>query len=249
MIQSIDRAAKVLGLLGGARRLGITELSGALDLPPPTIHGIVKSLQAHGLVAKEPGGVRYMLGPALLKLSSVYLDSLEVRSRAMHWMHGLSEKVGLASRIGVEHFGEVLVVHHEPRPDGTAQMPETGITIPSHVSAMGKVLLAYDDDHAAEVLSRPLRSLTGATLTEPDALRGEFADIRSNEVAFENEEAIVGEVSVAAPVLGGSGQVVAALAVVAPSSGWPLEGAVVAGVRDAARSISRELGGTAWSAR
>ena len=44
MIQSIDRAAKILGLLQGSRRLGISEMAAALDLPPSTVHGIVKSL-------------------------------------------------------------------------------------------------------------------------------------------------------------------------------------------------------------
>ena len=77
MIQSIDRAAKILALLQGSRRMGISELAAALELPPSTVHGIVKSLQAHGLVAQQPSGNRYVLGPALLKLSSVYLDTLD----------------------------------------------------------------------------------------------------------------------------------------------------------------------------
>ena len=34
MIQSIDRAAKILALLQGSRRMGITELAAALDLRP-----------------------------------------------------------------------------------------------------------------------------------------------------------------------------------------------------------------------
>src|SRR6187431_3230722 len=50
VIQSIDRAARILSSLQGARHLGITELAGELDLPPSTIHGLVKSLQEHGLV-------------------------------------------------------------------------------------------------------------------------------------------------------------------------------------------------------
>src|SRR5690606_21615118 len=85
VIQAIDRAAKVLQSLQGARHLGITDLAAALELPPSTVHGIVKSLQEHGLVAKERGGNRYMLGPALVKLSNVYLDTLDVPARAMRW--------------------------------------------------------------------------------------------------------------------------------------------------------------------
>ena len=71
----------------------------SLDLPPSTIHGLVKSLQEHGLVAKEPGTSRYMLGPALLKLSNVYLDTLDVRARAMRWTAELARRTGCAIRL------------------------------------------------------------------------------------------------------------------------------------------------------
>ena len=96
MIQAIDRAAQVLRALQGSRHLGVSELGARLTLPPSTVHGIVKSLQAHGLVAKEPHGQRYMLGPTLLQLSNVYLDTLDVRARAMRWTADLSERTGLA---------------------------------------------------------------------------------------------------------------------------------------------------------
>ncbi len=246
VIQSIDRAAKILGLLQGSRRMGISELATALDLPPSTVHGIVKSLQAHGFVAQQPSGNRYVLGPALLKLSSVYLDTLDVRARSMRWMHELSRRTGLASRLGVEMFGEVVVIHHDRRPDGTEQMPETGVTIPSHVSAMGKVLLAYDAAHAADVLSRPLPSLTAETTTEPGRLREEFEQVKRDALGFENEEAVIGESSVAAPISAEEGEVIAAIAVVMPSSAWPPTEAVLNDLREAARNISRELGASTW---
>jgi DNA-binding IclR family transcriptional regulator len=249
VIQSIDRAAKILGLLQGSRRLGISEMAAALDLPPSTVHGIVKSLQSHGFVAQQPSGNRYVLGPALLKLSSVYLDTLDVRARSMRWMHELSRRTGLASRLGVESFGEVIVIHHDRRPDGTEQMPETGVTIPSHVSAMGKVLLAYDAAHAADVLSRPLPSLTAETTTEPDLLREEFEQVRRDALGYENEEAVIGESSVAAPICAEDGEVIAAIAVVLPSNAWPPTAAVLDDLREAARNISRELGAPAWPPR
>jgi DNA-binding IclR family transcriptional regulator len=171
MIQAIDRAARVLQSLQGARRLGITELGVMLELPPSTVHGIVKSLQAHGLVTKERGGNRYMLGPALLKLSSVYLDTLDVRARGTRWTKELSSRTGCVVRLGVDLFDEVIIILHEPRPDGTQQMMETGIAIPVHASALGKVLLAYNPVLADDVLSKPLRSLTGYTITDASAIR------------------------------------------------------------------------------
>lgn len=247
MIQSIDRAARILGLLQGARRLGISELAAALELPPSTVHGLVKSLQAHGLVAQESAGNRYVLGPALLRLSSVYLDTLDVRSRAMRWMHELSRRTGYASRLGVNLLDEVLIIHHDRRPDGTEQMPETGLNLPSHASALGKVLLAYNPELEDEVLGRPMAEFTAETMTDPTALRAQLEEVRKNALGFEYEEAIIGEASVATPIYGESGTVVAALSVVLSVSEWPAGEGTIRELRDAAWTISRELGASAWS--
>jgi DNA-binding IclR family transcriptional regulator len=249
VIQSIDRAAKILGLLQGARRLGISELATALELPASTVHGIVKSLQSHGLVAQETSGNRYLLGPTLLKLSSVYLDTLDVRSRSIRWMHELSRRTGMSSRLGVQLFGEVIVIHDDRRPDGSEQMPETGATIPSHASAMGKVLLAYDADHATTALDKPLVSLTADTITDADELRAGFERIRREALGSEREEAVIGEASVAAPVCAEDGFVIAAVAVVFPASTWPVSDDVLNDLRECARNISRELGASAWPPR
>lgn len=246
LIQSIDRAAKVLSSLQGARHLGITDLALALDLPPSTVHGIVKSLQSHGLVAKEPNSNRYMLGPALLKLSNVYLDTLDVRARAMRWTQELARRTGFSTRLGAELFDEVIIIHHDRRPDGSEQMPETGLSIPAHASAMGKILLAFNPEQADEILAKPLRSLTGDTVTDPEKLRLQFLQIVQVGVASEQDEAVLGESALAAPIVDSSASVIAAVSVVIPSSQWPPLDSVLNDLRETARNISRELGASAW---
>jgi DNA-binding IclR family transcriptional regulator len=247
VIQAIDRAAQVLRALQGSRHLGVSELGARLDLPPSTVHGIVKSLQAHGLVAKEPHGQRYMLGPTLLQLSNVYLDTLDVRARAMRWTSDLSERTGLAVRLGVEFFDEVIVIHHEPRPDGSRQMPETGLTIPAHASALGKVLLAHHPAFREQVLAAgPLRSLTGDTIVDPDALRRQLEDVLRTGLGLEQEEAVLGEASVAAAIADRDNEAVAAVAVVFPADQEPVDPKVLTLLRECARNVSRELGATSW---
>lgn len=242
MIQSIDRAARIMNLLQGARRLGISELAAALELPPSTVHGLVKSLQAHGLVAQEPGGSRYVLGPALLRLSSVYLDTLDVRARSLRRMHELSQHTGLASHLGVLLGTDVLVIHHDRRPDGSEQMPETGLTLPAHASALGKVLLAHDDDVRGQVLAGELADLTDATVTDATMLRDQLSDVRRTGLATSIEEAVLGDAAAAVPVADQDGRVIAALGVLAAADAFPLPDAILRELRDAARAISRDLG-------
>jgi DNA-binding IclR family transcriptional regulator len=249
MIQAIDRAAQILTALQGARHLGITELGARLNLPPSTVHGIVKTLEANGFVVKEPNGSRYMLGPILLKLSNVYLDTHEIRARAMRWTSELTRRTGLAARLGVELFDEVIIVHHNRRPDGTQQMYETGITIPAHASALGKVLLAFNSANADALLGHALTSQTGETIVDPQILRADFARTAMEALATERDEAVLGEASVAAPIVDRSGTVVAAVSVVMPTSEYPPSESVLNDLRETARTISRELGAPAWPPR
>lgn len=247
MIQSVDRALRILLALQGARRMSLSDLSAQLGLPSSTVHGILRTLADHGMVEQEPGSVRYMLGPAVLRLSSVYLDSLEFRSRTLKWAEELARRSGLAVRAGVLLLDDVVIVHHEPRPDGSRQMPEVGFVIPAHASALGKALLAFGaDDALRRQPSDPLRSMTGETIVDPVALAEHLRDVWRTGVAQEHDEAVLGESSLAAPVFDATGAAVGAIAVVVPSSEWPPAPSLGDDLREAARNVSRELGAPGW---
>ena len=69
MIQSVDRAVRILrALSGGPGRLGVSELSDRLGLAKGTVHGLLRTLQAHGLVEQHADSDKYQLGPQLLQL-------------------------------------------------------------------------------------------------------------------------------------------------------------------------------------
>lgn len=247
MIQSVDRAIRILTALQGARRMSLSELAGRLDLPPPTVHGIVRTLVAHGMVSQDPSSGRYQLGPAVLRLGNVYLDTLEMRSRSVTWAEELSRRTGFAVRVGVLLADEVVVVHHEPRPDGSRQMPEVGIVIPAHASALGKAMLAFLPGEATALLDGPpLRSMTGETVTDPAELRKQLDDTRATGLAYECDEAVLGESCVAGAVFDATGLAVGAVAVVVPTNEWPAGDSAIEAVRSAARTISRGLGAVQW---
>ena len=247
MIQSVDRAIRVLVALQGGRRMTLSELAGRLELPASTVHGIVRTLVGHGMVVQEHGSGRYQLGPAVLRLGNVYLDTLELRSRAIPWAEDLARRSGCAVRTGVLVLEDVVIIHHQPRPDGSRQMPEVGIVIPAHSSALGKAMLAFDDEAASRMLATaPLRSMTGDTITSPDELKKQLAEISSSGLAYEQDEAVLGECALAGPVFDSSGLPVGAIGLVVPAANWPVDSATRDTVREAARAISRELGAMSW---
>jgi DNA-binding IclR family transcriptional regulator len=246
MIQSVDRAIRILGVLQGARRLSLSEVASRLELPPSTVHGILKTLQAHGMVVQDRDSNRYQLGPAVLKLGNVYLDTLELRSRAVTWSEELARRSGHAVRTGVLTFDEVVIIHHEPRPDGSRQMPEVGIVIPAHASALGKALLAFLPQQVDELTGDKLRSMTSETLVDPAVLRAQLAVVAKEALATEREEAVLGEAGIASPIFDASGVAVGAIGIVLPAADWPPAESSFTAVREAARNISRELGASRW---
>jgi DNA-binding IclR family transcriptional regulator len=250
VIQSVDRAIRVLTALQGARRMSLSELATRLDLAPSTTHGIVRTLVEHGMVVQERGSSRYQLGPAVLRLGNVYLDTLELRSKAIPWAEDLARRTGLAVRTGVLLIDDVVIIHHEPRPDGSRQMPEVGIVIPVHASALGKAMLAFLPDEEERVVTSEtgLRSMTGETLTLPKDLVEQLKEVRSTGIAVEQDEAVIGESALASPVFDPSGAV-GAIAVVIPSGGAVAQHDARDIVRETARALSRELGAESWPPR
>jgi DNA-binding IclR family transcriptional regulator len=150
MIQSVDRAARILeALAGGPRRLGVSELAERLGLSRPTVHGLLQTLQAHGFVEQDRDSDKYQLGAGLLQLGNSYLDLNELRGRSIVHAERLAERTQAAVRVGVMHGANIVVVHHVFRPDAAFQVLEVGAQLPLHASALGKAMLAYS---APEVL-------------------------------------------------------------------------------------------------
>jgi DNA-binding IclR family transcriptional regulator len=250
-IQSIERAAAILRLLSGRnRRLGVVQIAGELELPKTTVHGILRTLAAVGFVEQDSDSGKYQLGAALLHMGSSYLDGNELRTRALNWSDSLAARSGESVRIGTLHESQVLVVHHVFRPDDSRQALEVGTLQPAHATAMGKVLLAAHRFAAAELAGNGLAQFTTATITDRDALLATLDDVLERGWAADAEELVAGEVSLAAPIDDRRGVTVGAIGISGPVERMSENGApkmeLVSFVREAARSVSRDLGAIPW---
>jgi DNA-binding IclR family transcriptional regulator len=141
------------------------------------------------------------------------------------------------------------VVHHVFRPDATFGVPEVGLQLPLHASALGKAILAYSPDQVlGDLVAEPLPQLTKRTL-DGAGLRRDIVSVREQGFATERDEAVLGEASVAAPIFDHAGNAAGAIAVVDATEvlfGRGLAKGVAAAVTEAARGISRELGAARW---
>ena len=144
MIQSVERAAAILAALGsGTPRLGVTEIAERVGLAKPTIHGLLRALVAHDLVAQDPASGKYSLGAGVLQLGNAYLDGSELRARSLLWAESLAQRTNEAVWVATLSGTRVIVLHHVFRPDNTVQILEVGAAIPWYACALGHAIVAY----------------------------------------------------------------------------------------------------------
>ncbi|HEY6279557.1 MAG TPA: IclR family transcriptional regulator [Streptosporangiaceae bacterium] len=247
MIQSVERAARILAVLGsGTPRLGVTEIAERVGLAKPTVHGLLRTLEKHGLVAQDDDTGKYSLGPAVLLLGNAYLDGSELRSRSLLWAESLAQRASEAVWVASLSGSRVIVLHHVFRPDNTVQILEVGAAIPWHACALGHAIVAnLPDAGRAAALAADLAPLTGRTKTTRVALSRVLNQVRRQGYAVEDQEATVGDAGIAAPILGRDAVVAGAIGVVGAADRLLVPATrdeLVRAVQEAARSISRDLG-------
>jgi len=247
MIQSVERAAAILGALGsGTPRLGVTEIAERVGLAKPTVYGLLRTLEKHDLVVQDPDSGKYSLGPGVLQLGNAYLDGSELRARSLLWAESLAQRANEAVWVATLSGSRVIVLHHVFRPDNTVQILEVGAAIPWHACALGNAIVAYLPATAsARVMSADLAPLTGRTKTSRAALSRALAQVRKNGYAVEDQEATVGDAGVAAPIMNRHGSVAGAIGVVGPADRLLAAGTkdeLARAVLESARSVSRDLG-------
>src|ERR1700685_641971 len=198
MIQSVERAAAILGALGsGTPRLGVTEIADRVGLAKPTVYGLLRTLEKHELVAQDADTGKYSLGPGVLQLGNAYLDGSELRARSLRWSESLAQRANEAVWVATLSGARVIVLHHVFRPDNTVQILEVGAAIPWHACALGHAIVAHLPDAA-----------------RARALAGALAQVRERGYAVEDQEAPVGDAGIAAPILSRDAVVAGSIGVV-----------------------------------
>ncbi len=249
MIQSVDRAARVLHLLAsGPASLGLADIARGTGLAKATAHGLLRTLENTKLVRQDPVTGRYSLGVAVLELSNAYLGGSPLRARAVMAASRLSVETDEAVWV-VELVAErIVVVHHHLSPNEMMASLNVGASIPWHATAFGQAIVAHlPADELTALLKRPRVALTGRTLTRVRELRNRLGEVARQGLAVENQEASVGDAAVAAPVLDHNGAPIGAIGIVGPAERilgedcLPRQGAAV---QRAANAVRKELLGS-----
>ncbi len=213
-IQSVNRALSLICLFThGSPRLGITEISKALGLPKPTVHGLVRTLVKQGFVQQDPQTRKYRLGLKIYELGIVLAGSLDINQRGAGVAYQLAKQTGLVSRIAIWDLDSALLtVNIEPR-SHLLFAHQIGPRIPAYCSAVGKALLAFLEPRELQgyVDRVKLKPLTANTITQKKQLLKEIEETRRRGYSMDREENLLGLACIGIPIFGSGGHLEGAM--------------------------------------
>jgi DNA-binding IclR family transcriptional regulator len=248
--QAVDRAVRLLMAVAFEPGLGtVRELAEYCGLNRSTAHRLLTTLQHHGLVERDPTTQTYQVGYGALSIAHAVdgHDVLVARARpAMERLRDVTnDTVTLQAVRGMQLFvASAAYPRHMMRPINVA-----GRLLPLHATAMGKMLLACQDDETiGRVLSEPLVRYTTETHSA-DRLLEELIRIRERGYSTSAGEYEEGLNAVAAPVRDRTGRVVAGVTAVGPAYRLSIDRFAAIGpqVVAAAEEIGRNLSGSVFS--
>jgi DNA-binding IclR family transcriptional regulator len=224
-VQSIERAFAVLSALADGP-IGVTEVAERVDLPKSTAARMLASLTREGVVEQVPGDTRYRLGGRIVSLAAGVLPARSLVAIARPILVELASATGEAAGLSVPDGASA---HYIDQVETTHQVQIrdwTGSRLPMHAVSSGQVFLAHMSAVALErYLAQPRVAFTGRTITGSAALRERLRAVQLGGVAWAREEFSEGLSSVAAPVAGENGEIVAAVHVHGPTYRFPDSGA------------------------
>ncbi|WP_338894972.1 IclR family transcriptional regulator [Streptomyces sp. TG1A-60] len=221
--------------------LSLTDISRRAGLTLSTAHRLVGALTEWGALERDDTGV-YHVGLRLWEVAALAPRGLALRQIALPYLEDLYEATHENVQLAVRDGDEVVYIEWLSGRSAVGVHIRVGARWPLHATGVGLALLAYGDAASQDGYCREsLTSFTPYTITDGPRLRRVLAEVRRTGVAVSSRQITEDALSVAAPIRGPGGAVVAAVSVVVPQAGAQVP-VLTPAVRVAARGISRALG-------
>jgi IclR family transcriptional regulator, pca regulon regulatory protein len=209
---SLARGLAVIRAFSDQRRsLTIAQLSHRTGIPRAAVRRCLYTLKQLGYA--DTDGNTFSLKPKVLTLGYSYLSSTPLTVSALPFLNNVSRALNESCSLAVLDENEVLYVARSATSRIMSVSLNTGSRLPAYCTSLGRAILAHLppeqlDQYFAKVT---LKAFTDRTIVSERRLREMLDEVRDKGFALVEEELEVGLRSIAVPVRGASGSVVAAL--------------------------------------
>lgn len=246
-VESLAKGLAVLSLFSERRTsLMLKQICEATAMPMPTAFRIIATLEEDGYLERLPDG-SYRPSVAVLSLGYSALSGLDLVDHAQILLRELAQSINETVNLGSLVNDRVLYLVRIRNADLVTANIQVGSTLPAVHTSLGKMLLSELDP--IELKQRlDARSFTEGT--GPNAVRSledlerTFVTIRRQGYATQDQEVAHGLRSIACPIRGRDGGIVAAANVAVQASQYTTAELVRrfrAPLREACEEITRRL--------
>jgi DNA-binding IclR family transcriptional regulator len=225
VIQSLMRALDVVEVFGQARKpLSLNEIAKAAGITKSGAQRVAHTLLKRGYLEHAPSG-GLLPGRRALDRSFDYLRLNGLVERAVPILIELRRVAN--ERVDLSLFDRTRIIYAARLQSKRETFYATliGRHVPTFCSSGGRACLALlpDAEMDAILAESELRAITSKTITDPDLIRAKVRDVREDGFALASEEALVGEVVVAAGISDRAGRPLGAIHIAGSLSEWPVE--------------------------
>ncbi len=201
-VQSVQRAIALLDAIaiGSPPGQTVAELALACGINRATAWRLLATLEAGGMVERDPVTSRYQIGYTVARLAAASGADGLVR-RAHHVLERVCAQTGEAADLALARRSGLVYVD-EVAPASVLTVNWLARPVPLHATSTGKAWLAWlPEAEARGVVGPVLEGFTDATITDIGRLFGELAQTRARGYAVSAGELEPALYGVSAPVL------------------------------------------------
>jgi DNA-binding IclR family transcriptional regulator len=224
VIQSLMRALDVVEVFGRVGKpMSLGEIAKAADVTKSAAQRIAHTLVKRGYLEHAQGG-GLLPGRRALDRSFDYLRLNGLVERAVPVLIELRRVAN--ERVDLSLFDRTQIVYAARLQSKRETFYATliGRRVPTFLSSGGRACLALlpEADMNAILAESDLRPKTSKTITDPELIRDKVREAHADGYALGVEEALPGEIVVAAAVRDGAGRPLGAIHIAASLSEWPV---------------------------
>jgi DNA-binding IclR family transcriptional regulator len=232
---------------GKGHEVTLTEVASELKLPKTTVFRYLQTLTAASFLRHDPARDRYGVGLRFHALAKADKGLQNLRSLAQPLMVELGRRFNETINLAILADGHIVYIEMIEANRALRMQARIGDRHPLHSTSLGKAILAFlPDAEQTSLLDETLPEMTFKTVTNRRLLRRQIDDVRRRGYAIEIGENEEGSMCIGVPILDEKGLPLAAMSLAAPERRMTpaITDEAIAGLREATRAISIQLGAT-----
>jgi len=201
-VPAVDKCFAILDLLAQAQEpMGISDISGKLDLNKSTVFHIVHTLTDLNVLENQRDG-KFIFGTHFYILGNMAGKRSKLIQMAHPYLERINEKTKFSAFLGLRSDRHAILIDKVDSAYGIKLSSEIGMQMPILAGAGIKAMLSQlSNEEINEILARTeLKRYTPYSITDKGLYKKEILEVRKQGIAYDKEEYIEGMVALAVPV-------------------------------------------------